>query len=200
VPWSEVDFDRLRAEVRASLDGSQTPGGLPFFVLVYDPREEDRCLRTFERWASALAADEVSASVVYLGRLLADVLQRDTIYLTDAGAQAERDSREDVRRELARAELLPRLLTTALLEGREGICPPLRDGTQSECVFLLRSGALYPFVHVSQLLSGLENRTQRTVVVAFPGSLSRDRSDSLRFLDETDAAYYRARVIGGQQR
>jgi hypothetical protein len=145
--------------------------------------------------ARALGGGGLNVQVVYLGQILAHAL-RGTLYLTEAGKRAEARDRSGLLRELSRPEGLPAKVTTALLDGVDGLCEELRGGSQERCVFLLRAGALYPFVHVSQLLDRLENQTSWTVVVPFPGSHNPARPETLRFLNETDGPYYRARIIG----
>jgi len=195
MPWDSASFEQLRSEVEASVRGARPPGGVPFFVFVYDPAEEIPCLRRFEAAARAFQGAGFQVQVVYLGRLLAGIL-RGTLYLGEAARRAEARDRTKLLRELARPQGLPARLTSALLEGVEGICEPLRGGSQQRCAILLRAGALYPFVHVSQILDGLENRTGWTVVVPFPAGRHPERPETLRFLNETDGPYYRARIIG----
>lgn len=195
MPWDSASFELLRSEVESSVQGARLAGGVPFFVYVYDPVEETRCLRHMTAAARALGGGGRHLQVVYLGQILAHALQR-TLYLSEAGKRAEARDRPGLLRELSRPEGLPARMTTALLDGVDGVCERLRGGSQEQCVFLLRAGALYPFVHVSQLLDGLENRTNWTVVVPFPGSHNPARPETLRFLNETDGPYYRARIIG----
>lgn len=193
--WDSTSFELLRSEVESSLKGARPPGGVPFFVYVYDPHEETRCLRHMTAAARAVEGDGRHVQVVYLGQILAHVLRR-TLYLSEPGKRAEARDRPGTLRELSRPEGLPVRITAALLDGVDGVCEGLRGGSQGQCVFLLRAGALYPFVHVSQLLDRLENQTSWTVVVPFPGSHNPARPETLRFLNETDGPYYRARIIG----
>jgi hypothetical protein len=194
VPWDSNAFDRLKDEVEASVRGRTPSTGVPFFLYLYEPAEETRCLRACEQLAMALGG-LTTVQTVYLGELLAHVL-RNTLYLTADGRQAEKRAPERVVRELSRPAGLPAMLTSSLLDGVDGLVSPLRGGSQDRVAVLLRAGALYPFAHVSQLLNGLENQTAWTLVVAFPGSRHPQRPDSLRFLNETEGPYYRARVIG----
>lgn len=195
MPWDSASFELLREEIRSSLRGRRPTGGVPFFLFLYDPSEEVRCLRNFEKAAKALSGGGFNARVIYLGKLFAHALQ-GTLYLTEAGIQAETRDPGALLRELSRPEGLPSRVTAALLDGVEGVSLPLRGGTQENCAILLRAGALYPFVHVSQVLDGLENKTNWTVVLPFPGSRHPERPEGLRFLNETEGPYYRARIIG----
>jgi len=63
----------------------------------------------------------------------------------------------------------------------------------SHCTALLRAGALFPFVHVSSLLSSMERESIRcTVVVPYPG---RNEGEMLNFKDQDTRRYYRAEII-----
>ncbi len=195
MPWDSASFDLLRSEVDASLRGARPPGGVPFFLYVYDPTEEVQCLRRFDRVARMFQGLEFHVQVVYMGLLIARVLQR-TLYLSEVGKQAEARNPSALLRELSRPNGLPSRVALALLEGVEGVCEPLQDGSQNRCAILLRAGAAYPFLHISQILDALENRTDWTVVVPFPGSRHSEKPETLRFLNERDGPYYRARIIG----
>lgn len=194
MPWDSRAFAELGDEVDASARGRSPASGVPFFLFLHDAAEEARCVREFERLAAALERS-FSVQVVYLGKLMAAVL-RKTLYPGDVGRRAEERGLERVAQELSRPAGLPGMLTSALLDDTSDGVEPLRGGSQDRIALLVRTGAIYPFAHVSQLLNGLENQTNWTVVVAFPGSRHPQRPDSLRFLDETEGPYYRARVIG----
>lgn len=193
--WDKKSFDLLRDEVESSLAGKHPAGDVPFFVYLYEPRDELQCIAQFATAAKALEGKGFSVQVVYLGQVLAGVL-RKSLYLTEQGKRAEARDRQGLLRELGDTDALPALLADTLLDGGEGSYQALRGGSQGRCAILLRAGALYPLAHVSQLLNGLENKTNWTVVVPFPGRRSPDHPEALRFLDETEGTYYRARVVG----
>jgi hypothetical protein len=195
MPWDERAFNQLRDEVLGSLGGAHSTTGVPFFVHVYPPTEERRAVDAFEQLALVLRGKGHHVQVVYLGRVLASVLRGMPLYLGETGRKAEERSRENLQRELSRPESIPRKVAGALLEGLPEVCEPIAGGSQDHCAILLRAGALYPFVHVSQILNQLEQQTRWTVVVPFPGSSAPGNGEALRFLDETEGAYYRARVI-----
>lgn len=197
MPWDDRAFDQLRDEVVASLGGAHSTTGVPFFVYPYPPTEERRALDKFEQLAVVLGGQGHHVQVVYLGRLLASVLRAGSmqLYLGETGRAAEETSRADLQQELSRADGLPKKVAEALLEGKTDVFEPLAGGGQDRCALLVRAGALFPFVHVSQILNQLEQKTRWTVVVAFPGRTAPGSGEALRFLDETEGSYYRARVI-----
>jgi hypothetical protein len=197
MPWDDRAFEQLRDEVLASLGGAHSTTGVPFFLYPYPPTEERRAVDKFEQLAVVLRGKGHHVQMVYLGRLLASVLRSGSmqLYLGDAGKTAEKTSRAELQRELSRTDGLPKKVADALLEGVPAVCEPMAGGSQNRCAVLLRAGALFPFVHVSQILNQLEQKTRWTVVVAFPGRTAPGNGEALRFLDETEGSYYRARVI-----
>ena len=195
--WDKKSFELLRAEIASSLAGKHPAGDVPFFVYLYEPREELRCLTQFAAAARALEGKGFRAQVIYLGQVLAHVFRTSlSLYMTEPGKRAEARDRQRTLRELGNTDALPARLAEALLEGDQDRWEGLRAGSQERCAILLRAGALYPLAHVSQLLNCLENKTNWTVVVPFPGRRSPDQPEALRFLDETEGTYYRARVLG----
>lgn len=195
MPWADIPFNQLRDEVLASLGGAKPTSGVPFFVHVYPPAEERQAVDRFEQLANVLKGKGHHVQVIYLGQVLASVLHGMPLYLGEAGRKAEDRSRETLQRELSRPESLPKKVADALVSGVPDVCEGISGGSQDRCAILLRAGALYPFVHVSQILNQLEQQTRWTVVVPFPGSSAPGNGEALRFLDETEGAYYRARVI-----
>lgn len=196
MPWDDRPFETLKTRLLAVLRGERRPAsGVPFFVVVYDPAEEYRSLRRLEQLAAVLRGDGREAQVVYVGALMARVLERG-LFLSDAGIAAENEQPDRLRSDLARSEGLPRWIAEALLQGEEGIAEALSEERPDRCTILLRTGALFPFAHVSQILNQLEGRTRDVVVAAFPGSRDPANPDTLRFLNETEGSYYRAEIIG----
>jgi len=191
--WDTKRFEELIRQIRSSLKGRPTSAGVPFFIYVYNPQEERICIRNFENLARRFENEGFCIQLVYLGRVLIQAL-RETPYLTPRGLEVERESRDDLRRELSR--ILPQKIADILLNGREGIVESLKgEEAKGKGAFLLRAGALFPFVHISQILAHLENKTRQTIVVPFPGSIDPSHTERLRFLNETVGTYYRAVVI-----
>lgn len=194
MPWDSLAFGSLRDEVEGSARGRSPSTGVPFFVFIHDPADAVRSVRAFEQLAAALGTF-FPVQTIYLGQVMAGVLRR-TLYLADDGRSAEARGLDRVTQELSRPAGLTQMITSGLLDGIDGVVEPLRDGSQDHIALIVRTGAVYPFAHVSQILNGLENQTRWTVAIAFPGSRHPQRPDSLRFLNETEGPYYRARVIG----
>ena len=197
--WKREDFEKFMQRIRACAGGAKPPSGTTFFLLVYDPREERKCNENMKQFERALQADGIDTKMVWMGQLMGRALRRRG-YTPEALRELEASGRSaflDPTSGLARSKGgLADDLVDALLSGELGTAP-LRGGTQSQVTFLLRTGALYPFVHVSEILSRLENQTQRTVGVAFPGNRDSSGESLLRFLNEGTGRYYRATILGG---
>jgi hypothetical protein len=190
VSWDKDGFQRLAAQVKSSLKGKPSPAGVPFFIYIYDPKEENRCLREFKNFAKGLQNEGFTIRTIYLGKVLSYVL-KNLPYLQPEGRGIERNQREDLRKELV--DKLPEKISDCLLHGIPGQFDSIGEDKPTRGVFLLRAGALFPFVHVSQILAQLENQTHSTIVIPFPGSL---KEENLRFLNETEGHYYRAMIFG----
>jgi len=189
--WNKNSFQELVDRVIQSLKGRLSPVGVPFYIYVYNPKEETKCIREFQSFAKWLRNQGFRIQVIYMGRILATIL-RDTPYFSPQGKNLEKQYREKLRKEFSNK--LPEKISHCLLEGIPGQFDPIRGEDISTGVFLLRTGALFPFVHVSEILAHLENQTHATVVVPFPGSRE---GAKLRFLNETESRYYRAVILGG---
>ena len=191
--WEMDSFNELVESLKLSLNGKSSPVGVPFFIYVYNPKEEKDCIRKFVNLGQGFGNQGFKIKLVYLGKLLATIL-KDMPYLKPEGKELENKYRENLRKELAHT--LPEKISEVLLRGIPGEFEGLRGGEQSEGVFLLRAGSLFPFVHISQILTFLENQTNHTVVIPFPGSWDKQKN-KLKFLNETEGAYYRAMIYGG---
>jgi len=199
VVWKREDFEEFMSRVRACAAGARPSSGTTFFLFVYDPKEERKCIDNMKQFKEALEGNGTKANIVWVGQLMVRVLQRRGYtpeILRDLEAHGRERLREPVSGLTATKGGLADDLVGALISGELGT-PPLGGGAQSEVALLLRTGPLYPFVHVSEILSRLENRTQRTLGVAFPGSRDPTGESILRFLDEGTGRYYRATIIGG---
>jgi len=189
--WDKESFCKLAKQVKSSLKGKLSLAGVSFYIYVYNPQEENRCLREFKNLANQFKNEGFFIQTIYLGELLSHVL-KDLPYLQPEGKEIEREQRENLRKELA--NILPEKISGYLLNGIPGKFYPIKGAELNQGTFLLRAGALFPFVHVSQILALLESQTQSTIVVPFPGVR---QQEGLSFLSETEGHYYRAMIFGG---
>jgi hypothetical protein len=97
-----------------------------------------------------------------------------------------------------REQLLDGLKST-LLEGERGELASTiaEESREADTVVVYRMGILYPFASASTLMGQLETNTPEDTPILFCYPAKVD-DKSLRFLDESDGAYYRAMVIGDE--
>jgi hypothetical protein len=170
-----VRFDRDEVGKRA---------GVPFIVLTYDPADE-------------IGVDEEIRNLIekleFHNQDVAGIDMRDLVF----GILEDRGILENVieleRRD--REQLLDGL-KSSLLDGEMGELASAiaTRAKNAETVIVYRMGILYPFASASTLMGQLETNTpdDTPIVFCYPAEVG---DKSLRFLDESEGTYYRARVI-----
>lgn len=159
--------------------------GVPFVVFPYEPEKELTVEDDIEHFIDKLRFNNLNVAEIDL---------RDTVFtlLTEQKLLAnvvdvEKNRPDELREGLnaaffeeygdSRGELIDRLL--AQIEG-------------SDVAVVYRCGVLYPFSSLSVILGQLENVVETPVVVFYPAV---KENKNLRFLDETEGHYYRAKVV-----
>jgi len=187
--WHEV-IGELEKKLKGTLHGEYRPlDGIPFFRVQYPPKEEREALTQFHLLAERLKQEGCHAKCLSLTEILRETLaDMLNCSLNDLHERLKELERERERKELQTmlSEHLPERLSERLVEKLEAF-------PQNSVVFLLRTGAFYPFVRPSALLSRLEGRTSCIIVLAYP-------STTLGELLETTPAslhsgYYRGETI-----
>jgi hypothetical protein len=181
--WNIECFKDLESRVIATMRGSRRVIDVPFYVYLYEPRDELICLREFRAFVSRLNAKGMSAESISLSALMIEAL-RELGCLDKSVLESEDKDRSVLVRDLGRE--LPREIAKHL-RGRFG------DKAESHCVILLRASALYPFVHVSSLLSSIEGAVRCTLVIPYPGN---NVGEMLNVKGLGARRYYRAEIIG----
>ena len=180
--WDSTRFSQLEDRVLATVSGQRPLLDVPYYIFPYDPSLELRCLTECQALCHRLKAKGYSTEMISLAAWLLDALDQLGC-LNDDFLTHEATDRLMIQQDLERE--LPKLLS-------ERMCAELGDKPLSFCAVLGRLGALFPFVHVSTLLSAVEGHVRCTLVVPYPGSVD---GEVLRFLNETEGRYYRAEVI-----
>jgi hypothetical protein len=103
--------------------------------------------------------------------------------LTDSFLKEERSNRKIIFHDLERE--LPKEIASSLSNHLTG-----KDF--SHCAILIRAGALFPFVHMSNLLSLLEGYVKSTLVIPYPGNRE---GEILNYRGESIKSYYRGEII-----
>jgi hypothetical protein len=180
--WDSSKFSQLESTVMGYVTGNRRPIDVPFIRFRYDPGVELRCIREFSHLAERLKTQGTSVELISLSEWLIAMLKELGCF-EEPFLQKEKDQRPEIAEDLGR-ELTKRISTRLgeQLKGRE----------ISSCAILLRVGSVFPFVHISSVLSSVEGVVRCTLVVAYPGS--RD-GEMLDYRGETIRSYYRGEVI-----
>ena len=164
--------------------GSRT--GVPFVVFPYDP---DRELAVDTR------VTEFIDKLEYKGQSVATLDVRDMVFsiLSDTNILSivVEVEKEDGTEELE-AGLKSTLFEPSGDDKGALINCILEQTSDADVAVAYRLGVLYPFSSLSVILSHLENEVDIPLVVFYPAVVE---GKNLRFLDETDGSYYRAKVI-----
>jgi hypothetical protein len=191
MPWAEL-ISELESKLVGTLKGTFTPmDGVPFFRVLYPPREEREALRQFRLLANRLNQQGWQTVHVSLTeamkKAIASLLGCEVDGLVKRLEEEER-SRDHTELQSGLAQYLPCELAKVVIECIESHIP-----SEKGAAFLIRTGALYPFMRPSHLLIHLEGKVRSAVVIAYPGT------NIGAFLDSESAGlyggYYRGEII-----
>jgi hypothetical protein len=178
-----ADLEKLIRNQRHTLD---LHAGVPFVLLIYDPKEECRCQELQGHLSCKLQDAGLTIREIPVATFLFEHYAE--LGLLDTMFEKEHTQPGDVFRDLAknyRPALARRIIEIAdALSGEDAV------------LFLTQAAHLYPFVRVSNLLNNLENRVRLPLVLFYPGE---ELDGELRFLclENADGPHtkYRARRI-----
>lgn len=160
--------------------------GVPFVLLIYDPRQEGMCREEQAHLGNKLEDAGLVVHEIPVQTFLFDHYAQ--LGLVDKIFEKERANPGDVYRDLAK-NLRPALVAHIIQKAQQ------LEG-QDAVLFLTQTAHLYPFVRVSNLLEDLENRVKLPFIVMYPGE---ELDGELRFLclENADGPHskYRARRI-----
>lgn len=159
--------------------------GVPFVVFPYDPKKELSREDDIRAFIEKLRFNDLDVAEIDLRNTVFTILTEEN--LLENVIAVERNRPDELREGLNAAffeeysdnhgELIERLINRI-------------DGSDAAVIY--RCGVLYPFSSLSVVLGQLENLVETPVVVFYPAV---KENKNLRFLDETEGHYYRARVI-----
>jgi len=160
--------------------------GVPFIVVTYDPAEEIEVDEEIRNLIDKLEYHDQRVAAIDMRELVFTLLE-DRGILENVIDLEKRD----------RERLLEGLKSSLLDDGKMGKLASAiaTQAEDADTVIVYRMGILYPFASASTLMGQLETNTpdDTPIVFSYPAKVD-DRS--LRFLDESEGTYYRARVIG----
>ena len=179
--WDKDRFEELERKVCDTLEGKRPLKEVPYYIYLYDPKDEPVAIEEFLNLERRLAKSH-SAESIWLSDMMIEVIGR-LGFLGSDGVKIEKERREEVKEDLQR--LLPESISKKLANR-------LRGMDRTHCAILLRYGSLRPFVHLSSLIPSLVGVVECTLVIPYPGlrigwPLNQHPGDS--------AKSYRAEVI-----
>jgi hypothetical protein len=159
--------------------------GVPFILFTYDPDDEIAVDEEIRNLVEKLEWHDHDVAAIDLRDLVFTILEERGIL--DNVVELERNDQD---------RLLEGLKSSLLDDGEMGeLAQRIADrAAESEIVVVYRMGILYPFASGSTLMGQLEGNTPSNtpIVLCYPATIE---GETIRFLNETEGTYYRARVI-----
>ncbi len=191
MPWIEV-IEKLESKLVGTLKGTFTPmDGVPFFRVMYPPREEREALRQFRLLSERLKQQGWQVKCISLTHVFREALVSLLgCKVEELPEKLKKEERFRDRNELksSLAEYLPLEMARIITKHIES-----KGLVKKGIAFLVRTGTIYPFMRPSHLLARLEGKVKCVIVIAYPGiSVG-------AFLDSETAGlyggYYRGEII-----
>ncbi len=179
-------LEEVERLVRDDRDEVGKRAGVPFIVFTYDPADEIGVDEEVRNLIDKLEYHNQNVAGIDMRELVFSILKDREIL--DRVADLERRDRD---------QLLDGLKSSLLDGGEMGKLASAiaKQAEKADTVIVYRMGILYPFASASTLMGQLETNTpdDTPIVFCYPAKVD---DKSLRFLDESEGTYYRARVIG----
>lgn len=181
-------LEEVERLVRDDRDEVGKRAGVPFIVLTYNPTDEIEVDEEIRNLIDKLEYNNQTVAGIDMRDLVFTILENRGIL--DGVIDRERRDKE---------HLLEGLKSSLLDDDGMGkLASAIATQTEeADTVIVYRMGILYPFASASTLMGQLETNTpdDTPIVFCYPAKVD---DKSLRFLDESEGTYYRARVIGNE--
>jgi len=160
--------------------------GVPFVLLIYEPRKEYQCRDERDHLKTKLEDNNLKIQEIFLGDFIFN--HYDEIGLLDKIFEKEEIDPGVVHRDISK-NYRPALAKYIIKQAK-------KIEEDDAVIFLTNVAHLYPFVRVSNLLEDLENQVKVPLIVFYPGE---ELDNEMRFLglENADGPHtkYRARRI-----
>ena len=176
------ELESLVLEKRHTIDNLS---GVPFVVFPYPPEKELSVEDDIDSFIEKLEFNELSVSCIDLRDLIFTILQDEN--LLESVIEVEKNNPNDLNEGLNSAFFEEYEQSRGKLI--ESLIGDIKD---RDVAVMYRCGILYPFSSLSVILGQLENVVETPLIVFYP-AVKEDKT--VRFLDETEGQYYRAKVI-----
>ncbi|MFC6765531.1 BREX protein BrxB domain-containing protein [Natrinema soli] len=182
----QAQLEEVERLVRDDRNQVGKRAGVPFIVFTYDPADEIEVDQEVRNLINKLEYHDQAVAAIDMRDLVFTVLEERGIL--ENVIDLERRDRE---------RLLDGLKSSLLDDGEMGQLASAiaTQAEDADTVIVYRMGILYPFASASTLMGQLEMNTpdDTPIVFCYPAKVD---NKSLRFLNESEGTYYRARVIG----
>jgi hypothetical protein len=182
MPLSKKSFENLELKILATLEGRRVLD-VPYYRYLYPPSKEVVCIEMFEKFCDILKRNGYCAETIYLSEIIIKALD-NLGFLSKTNIELEEENY---------TELEDNLKDVLVDEVVDILKEQLQDKDISHCAIFLRTGSIFPFIHVSELLSKMEGYIKCTVIVAYPGS-----KEGYMLGIKGDKVYYRGESIGDE--
>lgn len=186
MPLNREALQKLERKIIATLEGRNPLIEVPYYVCLYNPEYELEVLESFGQMVQRLKGRGYSAEVIMLSDLMLEILERHGL-LTKEVFEKEEAMRGELEKELRDKLTRKRGKISDVLEER------LKGKPLSHCAVLLRYGALWPFVHLSQIFIEIEGVVECTLVIPYPSE--KGLGYPLNKRSEGVIDYYRAEEV-----
>jgi len=182
--WESESWQRFLDTAVQIASGKRHDWRNLFLLYPYDPAEEKEALIAAQRARVLLADGPITTEVISWGAYAAHFLE------TQGFLRLPLNGPDEYRRlELNLADRLPEYLADRTEQA-------MRGRVKSHIVFVVRSGAIYPFTTISQTLAVCEMRKiGATLAVLGPGHIT-DRGRSFGLLTGPTHPGYPALIVG----
>lgn len=172
-------FDNLQKESFLSM--SALGGEIPFYIVPYNPAQENDVVQKTKQLKDRLSRDGISVFEINLFDLSLSMLQERGIL----------DKIIDKEKNLSKSKLFKTL--QGVLDSETKLIPRIAELTKenpSKMLFITGVGQVFPFIRSHTILNNLQNYIKdRPTIMFFPGTYGADLS---LFGSLKDDNYYRA--------
>ncbi|QOP44196.1 DUF1788 domain-containing protein [Sulfurimonas sediminis] len=179
----EVKYDKLfnNLKKKSFLSMSALGGEIPFYIVPYNPEQENDVVKKTKQLKDRLARDGVSVFEINLFDLSLNILEERGIL----------EKLIEKEKTLSNSKLFKTL--QSVLDSETKLIPrieALAKENPSKMLFLTGIGQVFPFIRSHTILNNLQNYIKdRPTIMFFPGTYTADLSLFGRLKDDN---YYRA--------
>ena len=161
MPLNRDRMDQLQQQLIQTLEGKTPLLDVPFYICIYNPKDELDAIEDFSKLALRLKQKGYSVELLKLSDLMVEILEEEG-FLEPEILQNEEQQREELDRDLRK--ILSEQIVEKLLH-------LLGQKPKSHCAILLRYGALWPFVRLSYIQQALTEKVTCTLAILYPSSI-----------------------------